>query len=177
MCNTTCVYATWLMYRNPYIERLSLQCVDRTYRYIDIEICAVSYVRHDSFICATWLVRMNAYIERLSIQCVDCTYGYIEKEMTAPIYIYRYRDLCNIIWTTWLSHMCDVTQSYVWHMCDMTHSYECIHIHSIEAYYLLLRAYISIQCLHEWMHMGDMTHSYVRRDSCIWMQVHSLHIV
>jgi len=69
----------------------------------------------------------------------------------------------SLICVTWLTHMCDMTHSYVWHdslicvtwlphMCDMTQSYV---------------RHDSLICVTWLTHMCDLTHSYVWHDSLI----------
>ena len=130
----------------------------------------VSCVWRDSFMCVTWLV----LVCDVTHSCVS--WG--KTRMSCASYV------------TWILHMCDTTDPYVWHdsficvtwlinVCDMTpvyvlhYSFLCvtwlIHIcHESRLEYPAFHVWRdSFTCVTRLSLMCDMTHSYVWHDSSI----------
>ena len=110
---------------HPYVWRVSFMCVTWL-----IHICDVTYssVWHDSFICLTEL------IDKCLFMCVqNLTINIINDGWLLYAILMCVISVCTELGAPWLTHMCDMTHSYMWHdsftcvtwlihMCDMTHS-------------------------------------------------------
>jgi len=182
----------------------SFTCVTwQSFTCVTWRVCILTSLRHHSnasckrFMCVTWLIHMcdmtHAYLPFFATPTYVCD-TYVRTNIRAR-YVYTYiyksaRDTSirmlhtfpfprhHLIYAIRLTHMCDMTHSYVCHdvfmcvthhlmcairlthMCDMTHSYVC---HDV-----FMRVTWRI-------HMCGMTHAYLPffttpthvRDSCV----------
>ena len=120
------------------------------------------------YVSVCWCEYVGVYVCVCMCVYMRVRYGYCstvhKKSALINIYlIYTFSWRYTVAQLTWLLHMCDMTQSYVWHdsficvtwllhMCDMTQSY------------VWHGSFIRVTWL---IHTWDMTHSYVWHDSFI----------
>ena len=158
------VCETWLIYMrdmtHPYVWLIHMYDLFlRVMKWRMILSSRWLYVRHDSFVCVIWLIHMYG----LFICVMKC------RVILSSRWLYvRHDSFVRVTWlcVTWLTHICDMTHSYVtWliHMCDMTHSCVTWLIH-VWHDSLISVTWLTHMCDMTHIRGCDMTHFYTRFD-------------